>query len=101
VSIWVGSFWKATAERAAKTLAQSLIAVLAVGQTTLLTVDWQQALAVAATATVLSILSSVASAGVGNAGPSLASETVVPPLAHSHDEELVDMETVAIENSGQ
>lgn len=81
--------WKATAERAIKTAAQSMIAVLAVGQTSILTVDWQQAAAVAATATLLSVLSSIVSSGMGNAGPSLANETVTPPLArHGHDEEL-------------
>lgn len=70
-------FWKATFERAVKTLAQSLIAVLAVGQTTILTVDWAQAGAVAATATVLSVLSSIASSAVGSPGPSLANEELV------------------------
>jgi len=74
------SFAKAAAERAAKTLAQSLIAILAVGQTTVLTVDWQAALAVAATATLLSLLSSVASAGIGNTGPSLVNEATLPPV---------------------
>lgn len=78
--LWSASFWKATAERAIKTLAQSLIAILAVGQTTVLSVDWRQALAVAATATLLSVLSSIASAGIGNTGPSLANEAVVPPV---------------------
>jgi len=75
--MFTAQFWKAAAERAVKTLAQTLIAILAVGQTTVLTVDWTQAAAVAATATLLSLLTSVASAGVGNPGPSLASEEVV------------------------
>lgn len=70
-------FWKAAAERAIKTLAQSLVAILAVGQTTILTVDWQQALAVAATATALSVLTSIASSGVGHPGPSLTGEELV------------------------
>lgn len=77
--MWSAAFWKATAERAIKTLAQSLIALLAVGQTTILSVDWQQALAVAATATVLSVLSSIASSGIGNAGPSLTTEAITVP----------------------
>lgn len=76
--MFTASFWKATGERAVKTLAQSLIAVLAVGQTTVLSVDWTQALAVAATATLLSVLSSVASSGFGNTGPSLANEAMIP-----------------------
>jgi len=82
------SFLKAAAERAIKTLAQSLIAILAVGQTTVLTVDWQAALAVAATATLLSVLSSIASAGIGNTGPSLVNEATVPPVKHAHEEQL-------------
>jgi len=72
--MWTAAFWKATFERAVKTLAQSLIAVLAVGQTTILTVDWQQAGAVALTATALSVLTSIASSTAGNPGPSLATE---------------------------
>ena len=79
--MWTKAYWQSTFERAVKTLAQSLIAILAVGQTNILTVDWRAAGAVAATATILSVLSSVASAGVGNSGPSLASEALVPPLA--------------------
>lgn len=79
-------FWKATFERAVKTLAQSLIAVLAVGQTTIMSVDWTQAGAVALTATVLSVLTSIVSSGGGNPGPSLASETLTPPVSHAHDE---------------
>lgn len=84
--MFTGVFWKAAFERAVKTAAQSMIAILAVGQTTILTVDWQSAVAVTATATVLSLLSSLASVGAGNYGPSLASETVVPPVSHLHDE---------------
>lgn len=77
--MWTASFWKATAERALRTLAQSLIAVLAVGQTNILSVDWQQALAVAATATVLSVLTSIVASGVGTPGPSLGAEEIVTP----------------------
>ena len=84
-------FWKAAAERAIKTLAQTLIAILAVGQTTVLTVDWQQAAAVAATATLLSVLTSIVSSGIGNTGPSLASEAVVPSI-QAHNFELIDPE---------
>jgi hypothetical protein len=87
MTIWSGGFWKAAAERAIKTLAQSLIAVLAIGQVTVLTVDWAQAAAVAATAGILSVLTSIASSGIGNPGPSLASEATVPPVAHVHEDE--------------
>ena len=88
------SFAKAAAERAIKTLAQSLIAILAVGQTTVLSVDWQAALAVAATATLLSVLSSVASAGMGNTGPSLVNEATLPAIV-GHPSEMFDPESDA------
>lgn len=78
--MWTASFWKATGERAIRTLAQTLIAILAVGQTTILTVDWQQAGAVAATATILSVLTSIVASGVGNTGPSFANEAIIPPV---------------------
>ncbi|QGU03089.1 hypothetical protein CKALI_11225 [Corynebacterium kalinowskii] len=56
-------FWLDLAERAIKTLAQTLLAWLVVDQT-IWELDWQQGLGVAATATVASILGSIASAGV-------------------------------------
>lgn len=56
------TFWLDTLERAIKTLAQTLLAWLVVDQT-IWELDWQQGLGVAATATVASILGSVASAG--------------------------------------
>lgn len=78
-------FWSATAERAIKTLAQSLVALFVAGQT-ILTIDWKQALAVAGTAAVLSILTSLASARVGAFdGPSLTSEAVVEPVFDGED----------------
>lgn len=54
-------------ERALKTAAESLIATLALG-TGLLDVDWVTSLSIAGLATVLSLLSSLASAGVGQVG---------------------------------
>jgi hypothetical protein len=47
---------------------------------TVLTIDWQQGLAVAATAAVVSVLTSIASYSVGPfLGPSLVDEAVVLP----------------------
>lgn len=92
MSIWTSSFWKAAAERAVRTLAQSMIAVLAVGQTNILTVDWQSALAVAATATVLSLLTSIVASGVGNTGPSLVNEAVVPKAVEHAPIDLEDLD---------
>lgn len=87
--MFTATFWRSAAERAIKTLAQSLIAILAVGQTNILTVDWTQALAVAATATLLSVLTSIASGGVGNFGPSLTNEVSLPPVVDHVDPELI------------
>jgi hypothetical protein len=53
------SFWAGTAERAVKTCAQSLLAVLTLG-TPLWGLDWAQALGIAATAAAYSILTSLA-----------------------------------------
>lgn len=73
-------FWMAVLERAVKTAAQAGIALFAAG-VTILDIDWQQGAAVVATATLLSVLSSIASVGVGKFdGPSLTDEAVVEPL---------------------
>lgn len=78
-------FWIAAGERAVKTFAQSLVALFAAG-VTILNIDWQQALAVAATAAVVSVLTSVASVRLGQfEGPSLAGEAVVEPVYEIED----------------
>ncbi len=78
-------FWVAAGERAVKTFAQALVAVFAAG-VTILDVDWQQTLAIAATAAVVSVLTSVASVRLGEfEGPSLAGEAVVEPVFEIED----------------
>ena len=78
-------FWVAAGERAVKTFAQSLVALFVAG-VTVLTIDWQQGLAVAATAAVVSLLTSVASVRLGSfEGPSLAGEAVVEPVFEIED----------------
>ena len=74
-----GAFWSAAIERAIRTFAQSIIAVVSVAGFTPADVDWKQLLAVGGIAAGVSLLTSVASSGVGNAGPSLASEVLSPP----------------------
>lgn len=72
-------FWLASGERAVKTLAQTLVALIGTNAVGVMDLDWAQILGVAATATVLSILTSVASNGLGaNVGPSLTDETIEP-----------------------
>jgi glucose-6-phosphate-specific signal transduction histidine kinase len=71
-------FWKNTAERAVKTFAQALLAVLVVelATTTVAGVDWKTILLTAAGATLLSVLTSVAGVAVGPSGsPSLVVDT--------------------------
>ena len=72
-------FWIAAAERAVKTFAQTLIALIGTGAVGIMSLDWAQMLSVAATATLLSVLTSLASANFGsNPGPSLVDETIEP-----------------------
>lgn len=66
--MWTGSFWKQAAERAVKTFAQAMVAVLTAGATGLLEVDWGQAFSVAGLAAVVSLLTSVATSGMGPQG---------------------------------
>lgn len=61
-SMFTREFWAATAERALKTVAQSVVAVLGVGAVGVLSVDWVQTLSVAAAAGLASILTSIADA---------------------------------------
>ena len=60
--LWTKRFWLGAAERAIKTVAQSLVAVLGVAGTGLLTVDWVAALSVAGAAGLASLLTSIGSA---------------------------------------
>lgn len=60
------TFWKDTVERALKTFAQSLAAVMTAGATGVLDVDWVNALSVSLLATFVSILTSVGSGYVGD-----------------------------------
>lgn len=77
-SIWTGAFWKAAAERAGKTFAQSLVAVMTADGLGILDADWKVRLSLAAGATLLSLLTSVASSGIGGPGPSAANEVTTP-----------------------
>ena len=58
-------FWEDTAERAIKTFAQALLGVFVAG-VTIMSVDWVDTLAIGATAALVSVLTSIASAGVRN-----------------------------------
>ena len=74
-----GAFWGSALERAVKTFAQSIVAVISVAGFTPADVDWKQLLAVGGIAAAVSLLTSIASVPAGNAGPSLASEVLSHP----------------------
>ena len=72
-------FWIATAERAIKTFAQALIALIGTQMVNIVNLDWPQMLGASATAALVSVLTSIVSANFGpNPGPSLADETIEP-----------------------
>lgn len=64
-SMFTAYFWKSTLERAIKSFAQALLAVVGAGQVGVLEVAWAPALSTAAMASILSVLTSVGSAKVG------------------------------------
>ncbi|MEV7197614.1 holin [Streptomyces sp. NPDC093510] len=72
--MWTGAFWKATAERAVRTFAQALAAVLVAGATSLLDVPWGAAFATAGLAAVLAVLTAIGAAEVGAAGPGITEQ---------------------------
>lgn len=80
--MWTGTFWKQVVERAAKSAAQAVIG-LWVGDSVfdVWQADWQKAAGVALGAAVLSALTSIVSAPVGEPGtPSLVDTPArVPP----------------------
>ena len=60
------TFLKDTAERAVKTFAQSMVAVMTAGATGVLDVDWVNALSVSLLATLVSVLTSIGRGTVGD-----------------------------------
>lgn len=73
-SIWNRQFWKASAERAVKTLAQAAVAFLAAGATGLIDVDWVQLASVSGLAALVSVLTSIGSGAITDGSPSLSNE---------------------------
>ena len=71
------AFWTATTERAIKTLAQTAAALAGGAGLGLLDIDWIAVGSISGLAAIVSVLTSVASAGVGGPGPSLANEVAL------------------------
>jgi hypothetical protein len=74
------NFWRQTIERAVKTGAQFLVAVVGAEQFNLLEADWQAMLATVGTGVALSILTSIATSGFGETdSPSAVAISSAPP----------------------
>ena len=74
------NFLAATAERAIKTFAQTLLATLGADAAGVFTASTLDAATVAAGAALISVLTSFASASTGRTGPSLFGETTAPDV---------------------
>ncbi|WP_306338097.1 holin [Streptomyces sp. KL118A] len=77
--MWTAAFWKATTERAIRTFAQALAAVLVAGATSLLDVEWGAAFATAGLAAVLAVLTAIGTSEVGAAGPGITEQPTTKP----------------------
>jgi hypothetical protein len=76
------TWWRATLERAVRTAAQTLVAVLGADAVSILTIDWPGALATAGGAALLAVLTAVAASGAGAPGPGVTEQAVTTdPLA--------------------
>lgn len=78
MSMFTGSFVKASLERAARTFAQVLGALLVAQPLGVLEFDWSSALSVSAMATIVSLLTSIGAAKfTDHNGPSLIDDEVL------------------------
>jgi hypothetical protein len=85
--MFTGAFWAAAAERAVKTFLQTYFGAWLAGDVVfnVFVFTWGgPELGIALGATLLSVVTSLLSTLAGNAGPSLASETLAPVDAGRH-----------------
>ncbi len=76
---------KDAAERALKSAAQSALLIIGGNQLDVLHADWKVMLGAAGGGFVLSVLTSVISAGVGNSGTASLTNAVEPAVAGKHE----------------
>ena len=76
--IWTLAFWKATAERAVKAFAYSLLGMLVGGVSDVVEMPWWSATRIALGVAVLSVLGSVGSSVATGNGPSLTNTEKLP-----------------------
>ncbi|WP_081278880.1 holin [Mycolicibacterium fortuitum] len=77
-TIWSLTFWKDTAERALKSFAQGVILALGGGAVNVLHLDWLTLAGAGGGAALLSVLTSIVSAGVANKGTASMTSAVEP-----------------------
>ena len=83
MSIWTGKFWKATAERAIATAAQSALAALGTDLVGVLNIDAVAVLSLAGGGAILSILKSIA-ATAATGSPSIGGGETLEPRVNTH-----------------
>ena len=77
MTIWTPAFWRAAAERAVKTFAQTAGALIVAAGTGLLDTDWLALVSVSGMAALVSLLTSIGSDALTGSGPSLSNAEVV------------------------
>lgn len=75
------TFWRATAERAVKTAAQTLLLLIGAGTVGITALNWPELLGLTGTAALLSVLTSVAS-GATDGNPSATNAETTPEARH-------------------
>jgi protein involved in polysaccharide export with SLBB domain len=86
LTIWTADFWKATGERAIRTAAGALLALVAVAGFSPRTADWADIFITVGLATCISVLMAITSNGISRTGPALTdSEKVMPPEPQPKD----------------
>ena len=71
--MWTSLFWKAVFERAVKTFCQAAVALLIGDGIGITDVNWASVASIAGLATVVSVLTSISTAGATDGNPSLGS----------------------------
>ena len=77
-TIFSGSFWRDATERASKSAAQAALLALGGGAANVLTLDWFTLGGAAGGGALLSLLTSLASAGIANRGTASLTTAVGP-----------------------